>query len=65
MLELKPFVDALDTLKPAQRLTPSWVAFRKALEELRVATFAQELGFESGTSVKKLHTRLERLHMTR
>lgn len=65
MLELKPFVDALDALSDAQRDTPEWTEFRQALEELRVATFAQELGFQAGTSVKKLHTRLERLRMTR
>lgn len=65
MLELKPFVDAFDALSPDQRDTQDWVEFRHALEELRVATFAQELGFASGTSVKRLHTRLERLRMTR
>jgi len=38
-----------------------WQAFALALEELRVATYAQELGTKGGVSAKKLATRLAAL----
>ena len=58
MLELKPFVDALaqgDAADPEIRV------FRQELEELRVATYAQELGAKGGVSAKKLAARLARM----
>lgn len=55
MLELKPFVDALAAADPAD---PATRALRWELEELRVATFAQELGVKGGVSAKKLAGRI-------
>jgi len=55
MLELQPFADALrtaDTAGDRQRI--DWQAFRWDLEELRVQTFAQELGTRRPVSAKKL-----------
>src|SRR5690606_36213653 len=48
MLELKPFVDALEDAR-ARGLAdrPEWAALRWDIEELRVSLFAQELGFRS------------------
>ena len=59
MLELKPFLDALDDAA-AQGLQsrPQWQALRWDLEELRVSLFAQELGAKSGISAKKLAQRV-------
>ena len=62
MLELKPFVDALQEARVqglAQR--PQWAALRWDIEELRVSLFAQELGFRSGISAKKLAQRVAAL----
>ncbi|AXA83431.1 ATP-dependent RNA helicase HrpA [Lysobacter oculi] len=58
MLELKPFADALADADP---LHPEARALRWELEELRVATFAQELGAKGGVSAKKLAARIARL----
>ncbi len=58
MLELKPFVDAL---AQGDATDPEIRAFRQELEELRVATYAQELGAKGGVSVKKLVARLARM----
>ena len=58
MLELKPFADALATADPAD---PSVQALRWELEELRVATFAQELGAKGGVSAKKVAARVANL----
>ncbi|MBE2210662.1 MAG: ATP-dependent RNA helicase HrpA [Xanthomonadaceae bacterium] len=58
MLELKPFVDALSE---ADATDPDVQAFRQELEELRVATYAQELGAKGGVSAKKLAARLVRM----
>ncbi|MCE7031124.1 ATP-dependent RNA helicase HrpA [Lysobacter sp. GX 14042] len=61
MLELKPFVDALDAAAArGEAGDPEWQALRWDLEELRVSLFAQELGAR-GISPKKLATRLARL----
>ena len=62
MLELKPFVDALDDAR--QRgidHAAEWQALRWELEEFRVSLFAQELGAKGGVSAKKLATRLARI----
>lgn len=58
MLELKPFVDGLAKADPDD---PETQALRRDLEELRVATFAQELGAKGGVSAKKLAARIARL----
>ena len=55
MLELKPFADALAAADPGD---PAAKALCWELEELRVATFAQELGVKGGVSAKKLAGRL-------
>ncbi len=55
MLELKPFADALAAVDPADAQAR---ALRWELEELRVATFAQELGVKGGVSAKKLAGRI-------
>jgi len=62
MLELKPFVDALVV---ADRHDPASSEFAWALEELRVATFAQELGAKGGVSAKKLAAMAKRLRTAR
>ncbi|MGY0505937.1 ATP-dependent RNA helicase HrpA [Luteimonas sp. e5] len=54
MLELKPFVDALADAGDDHAAG----ALRRDLEELRVATYAQELGAKGGVSAKKLATRI-------
>lgn len=63
MLELKPFVDAVSAaMRDNQRRdNEDWQALRWELEELRVATFAQELGAKGGVSAKKFATRLAQL----
>ncbi|RYZ71723.1 MAG: ATP-dependent RNA helicase HrpA, partial [Lysobacteraceae bacterium] len=62
MLELKPFVDALQAAAArGQASRPEWQALRWDLEELRVSLFAQELGARSGISPKKLAQRLQAL----
>ncbi|WP_115006241.1 ATP-dependent RNA helicase HrpA [Xanthomonas campestris] len=62
MLELKPFVDALnDAAARGLQQHPDWQALRWDLEELRVSVFAQELGAKSGVSAKKLSQRVAAL----
>jgi ATP-dependent helicase HrpA len=62
MLELKPFVDALDDARDRGiDRAPGWQALRWELEEFRVSLFAQELGAKGGISAKKLATRLAHL----
>jgi ATP-dependent helicase HrpA len=62
MLELKPFVDALEEARlQGQAAHPQWSALRWDIEELRVSLFAQELGFRSGISPKKLAQRVASL----
>jgi ATP-dependent helicase HrpA len=59
MLELRPYDEAL---RAAPRpLSPAWQEFRHDLEELRVQTFAQELGTRRPVSHKRLARQLERL----
>ncbi|MEJ1096961.1 MULTISPECIES: ATP-dependent RNA helicase HrpA [unclassified Pseudoxanthomonas] len=59
MLEIKPFVDALeDAAALGRQADPEWQALRWDLEELRVSMFAQELGARAGISPKKLAQRL-------
>ncbi len=58
MLELKPFADAVRAGIATQPSDPQWRALRWDLEELRVATFAQELGAKRGVSPKKFAARL-------
>ncbi len=62
LLELKPFIDALQDAAAAQRQAdPAWQSLRWDLEELRVSVFAQELGAKAGVSPKKLAQRLQAL----
>ena len=62
MLEIKPFVDALeDAAALGRQADPEWQALRWDLEELRVSMFAQELGARAGISPKKLAQRLQAL----
>lgn len=59
MLELRAYDEALRAA-PAP-LPPDWQEFRHDLEELRVQTFAQELGTRRPVSHKRLARQLERL----
>jgi len=62
MLELVPFVQALDDAKALGRAqSDDWQALRWDIEELRVSLFAQELGARSGVSPKKLAQRVAAL----
>lgn len=62
MLDLKPFSDALDEAIASGRMGDAlWQTFRWELEELRVATFAQELAGRGTVSAKKLATALAAL----
>jgi ATP-dependent helicase HrpA len=55
MLELQPFADALRRAESEKNSAHiDWQAFRWDLEELRVQTFAQELGTRRPVSAKKL-----------
>ncbi|MEO6102741.1 MAG: DUF3418 domain-containing protein, partial [Pseudoxanthomonas sp.] len=60
LLELRPFLDALDR-ESGKHQSPEWQALRWDLEELRVSLFAQELGARGGISPKKLAQRLAAL----
>ncbi|HHA2365801.1 ATP-dependent RNA helicase HrpA [Stenotrophomonas maltophilia] len=62
MLELHPFLEALETAEQqGLRDRPQWQALRWDLEELRVSLFAQELGARTGISAKKLAQRVTAL----
>jgi HrpA-like helicases len=62
MLELKPFLDALEEAQArGLQQRPQWQALRWDIEELRVSLFAQELGGKSGVSAKKLAQRVAAL----
>jgi ATP-dependent helicase HrpA len=62
MLDLKPLVDALDAAGSADRGSAEARAdLRWELEEVRVATFAQELAMRGGTTAKKLAARIAAL----
>jgi ATP-dependent helicase HrpA len=59
MLELRPYDEALRSAPVP--LSDAWQDFRHDLEELRVQTFAQELGTRRSVSHKRLARQLERL----
>lgn len=60
MLELKPYTDALARIDAAgESAQPRWQAFRWDLEELRVQTFAQELGTQRPVSHKRLARQIQ------
>ncbi|WP_426804969.1 ATP-dependent RNA helicase HrpA [Stenotrophomonas sp. SrG] len=62
MLELRPFLDALEEAQArGLRDRTQWQALRWDLEELRVSLFAQELGARTGISAKKLAQRVAAL----
>ena len=62
MLELTPFVQALDAARATPAFAdPRWQALRWELEELRVSLFAQELGTAIPVSAKRLARQLELL----
>ncbi|MDO5609642.1 MAG: DUF3418 domain-containing protein, partial [Pseudomonadota bacterium] len=55
MLEIKPFVDALADAAPDDEVAAT---LKRELEELRITTFAQEVGAKGGVSAKKLAARI-------
>ena len=59
MLELRPFIDALEQAAAGRERSEAWQALRWDLEELRVQTFAQELGTKRPVSHKRLARQLE------
>jgi ATP-dependent helicase HrpA len=62
MLELKPLVDALAAVEAAGAGTPrERQALRRDLEEVRVATYAQELSMRGAPTAKKLAARIAAL----
>ncbi len=62
MLELKPFDDALaQARREGHADLPAWRQFRWELEELRVQSYAQELGTRMPVSAKRLARRLQAL----
>jgi len=62
MLELQPYSDALARAVAAGKAGhPLWLALRWDLEELRVQTYAQELGTRRPVSHKRLSRQLETL----
>ncbi len=62
LLELQPYADALARAQEKNSLlTPAWLAFQQDLEELRVQTFAQELGTRRPVSHKRLARQLQHL----
>jgi ATP-dependent helicase HrpA len=62
MLELRPFVEALEVARARGVAdAPAWQALRWDLEELRVSLFAQELGTRGGVSAKRLARQLQEL----
>ena len=62
MLELTPFVQALDAARATPAFAdPRWQALRWELEELRVSLFAQELGTAIPVSAKRLARQRELL----
>lgn len=55
MLEIKPFVDTLAAAAPDDQQA---AILKRELEELRITTFAQEVGAKGGVSAKKLAARI-------
>jgi ATP-dependent helicase HrpA len=62
MLELRPYAEALELARSRTPvLSAAWLDFQQDLEELRVQTFAQELGTRRPVSHKRLARQLEQL----
>jgi ATP-dependent helicase HrpA len=62
MLELRAYADAIRQAQAGgSALSPAWLEFQWDLEELRVQTFAQELGTRRSVSNKRLARQLEQL----
>ena len=62
LLELQPYADALARAQEKFAPLPSaWLEFQQDLEELRVQTFAQELGTRRPVSHKRLARQLQQL----
>ena len=62
LLELQPYADALARAQEKSRPLPTeWLEFQQDLEELRVQTFAQELGTRRPVSHKRLARQLQQL----
>ena len=62
LLELRPYAEALERARESgQEQREAWQEFRHDLEELRVQTFAQELGTRRSVSHKRLAKQLESL----
>ncbi|MEO7251689.1 MAG: DUF3418 domain-containing protein, partial [Arenimonas sp.] len=62
LLELQPFVEALHTAQlQGLESRADWRAFRQDLEELRVQTYAQELGTRKPVSHKRMARQLGEL----
>ena len=62
LLELRPYADALARAdETGQARREAWQEFRQDLEELRVQTFAQELGTRRAVSHKRMAKQLESL----
>ncbi|MFA6985851.1 MAG: ATP-dependent RNA helicase HrpA, partial [Arenimonas sp.] len=62
MLELRVYAEALRLAQDRSPVLPAaWVQFQWDLEELRVQTFAQELGTRRSVSSKRLARQLEQL----
>ena len=62
LLELRPYADALQRARDTgQAEREAWLEFRQDLEELRVQTFAQELGTRRAVSHKRMAKQLESL----
>jgi ATP-dependent helicase HrpA len=60
MLELKPFLDALDQARRDGVLdAPGWSDLRWEVEELRLSLFAQDVGARGPVSAKRLARQLE------
>lgn len=62
LLELRPYAEALERARESgQERREAWQEFRHDLEELRVQTFAQELGTRRPVSHKRMARQLESL----
>ena len=61
LLELQPFAEAVEAARARGPLPQAWREFQHDLEELRVQTFAQELGTRRPVSHKRLARQLQQL----